>query len=381
MANKKVLYLSPGCFDKGGISRYNRYQIRALRELSGEDNVRVFSLLGPKEGDFEDQFEVAWHAWGATITSKFAFMLKVLSAFFFWKPDVVWLGHINLTELLVRFRLFSKVKSVLNIYGLEVWSGLRPNVDQGFRKVDYVISDCHFTAKYTEEEGYRPKNSVEVIWDCVDLEKFTPVGIDDKAFYKKYDLPDPKEQNWILSLGRLSFTAAHKGYERLIEVFSKIIEKDNSSVLVFAGKGDMIDYLKELSFKFNVSERVYFSGMVHEDDLPKFYRAARIFTLVSDRGQGRGEGIPLTPLEAMACGAPIIVGNQDGSQEAIFEDENGFCISPFDLDGHANAIHSILNSEIEFKKKSQAAIKIANQYFSYQEFKSKHQEFLLKLTI
>ena len=55
--------------------------------------------------------------------------------------------------------------------------------------------------------------------------------------------------------------------------------------------------------------------MVHEDDLPKFYRASRIFTLVSDRGKGRGEGIPLTPLEAMACGSPIIVGNQDGSQE------------------------------------------------------------------
>ena len=43
----KILYLTPGCFDKGGISRYNRYQIQALRMLAGAENVFVFSLLGP----------------------------------------------------------------------------------------------------------------------------------------------------------------------------------------------------------------------------------------------------------------------------------------------------------------------------------------------
>ncbi|TXD81372.1 glycosyltransferase family 4 protein [Subsaximicrobium wynnwilliamsii] len=376
---KKILYLSPGCFDKGGISRYNRYQIRAIREISGKNNVRVYSLLGPKAGDFEEQFKVTWHGWGATTPSKLAFTLKVLFALLFWKPDIIWLGHINLTEILVRFNLFTKVKSVLNIYGLEVWSGLRPNVERGFKKVTHVISDCHFTAKYAEDEGFRPRGTVEVIWDCVDLEKFTAEGAADNNFYEHYKLPNPIEHPWILSLGRLSFTAAHKGYERLIEVFAKVVKGDARSVLVFAGKGDMIDFLKKLAEKYNVLNRVYFSGMVHEEDLPKFYRASRVFSLVSDRGKGRGEGIPLTPLEAMACGSPIIVGNQDGSQEAIFESKNGYCISPHDLDGHAKAISAILNNQDEFEHKSKSAITIAHQYFSFQEFKSKHQTFLLKI--
>jgi phosphatidylinositol alpha-1,6-mannosyltransferase len=376
---QKILYLSPGCFDKGGISRYNRYQIRALRELVGEHKVKSFSLLGPQEGDFEDHFKVDWHGWGATISSKLMFTIKVITAVLFWKPDIIWLGHINLTEILVRFNLFNKVKSVLNIYGLEVWSGLRPNVEKGFKNVTHVVSDCHFTAQYAEDEGYREKNTVEVIWDCVDLKKFTANGTNDNDFYKTYNLPNPNKNPWVLSLGRLSFTAAHKGYERLIDVFAKVSLKDKTSVLVFAGKGDMVNHLKELAEKFKVSERVYFSGMVHEDDLPKFYRASRIFTLVSDRGKGRGEGIPLTPLEAMACGSPIIVGNQDGSQEAIFEDKNGFCISPYDIEKHADAIISVLNNQDEFELKSKSAIDTANQYFSYQEFKNKHQVFLLKL--
>ena len=74
MINKKILYLSPGCFDKGGISRYNRYQITALREILGDKNVKVFSLLPPQEGDFEDHFEVSWHAWGISKLSKIAYI-------------------------------------------------------------------------------------------------------------------------------------------------------------------------------------------------------------------------------------------------------------------------------------------------------------------
>lgn len=378
MIDKKILYLTPGCFDKGGISRYNRYQINALREICGETNIKVFSVLPPQEGDFEDEFEVSWHAWGISKLSKLAYIFKVLMAVRFWKPDIIWLGHVNLTELLVRFKLFSKAKSVLNVYGLEIWSGLRSKVEEGFRTVDHVVSDCHFTANYIESHGFRAKNSTEVIWDCVDLEKFKPIeGHDD--FYENYKLPDPKTNPWILTLGRLSFSAAHKGYERLIEVFSKVAMKHKESVLVFAGKGDMVDHLKSLAEKFNVADRVYFSGMVHEDDMSKFYSSAHVFSLVSDRGVARGEGIPLTPLEAMACGAPIIVGNQDGSQEAIFNGSNGYCIGSLNLERHEEVLHSLLASDEEFKIKSTNAIAIAKEHFSYEGFKQKHLRFLSTL--
>ena len=58
----RILYLTPGCFDKGGISRYGRYQIEALREVIGAENVRVLSLLGPDGDEFETDFDVAWHS-------------------------------------------------------------------------------------------------------------------------------------------------------------------------------------------------------------------------------------------------------------------------------------------------------------------------------
>ncbi|MGV8815426.1 MAG: glycosyltransferase family 4 protein [Gelidibacter sp.] len=377
---KKILYLSPGCFDKGGISRYNRYQISALREIVDANNVRVFSLLAPEEGGFEEPFEVYWHGSGISKLSKLNYIIKVLQAVYFWKPDIIWLGHVNLTEILVRFKLFNRAKSILNVYGLEVWSGLRPKVEEGFKKVDHVVSDCHFTATYIEENGFRATNSTEVIWDCVDLEKFSPSNSKaEDDFYERYNLPNPIDSPWILTLGRLSFTAAHKGYERLIEVFSKIVKTDNKSVLVFGGKGDMIDHLKKLAKEYNVSNRVYFSGMIHEDDLPRFYRVARVFSLVSDRGVGRGEGIPLTPLEAMACGSPIIVGNQDGSQEAVFMEKNGYCIDPFDLEKHHLCIKSLIDNDLKFDQMSKSAIDIAREHFSYEGFREKHKQFLNRI--
>ena len=162
-------------------------------------------------------------------------------------------------------------------------------------------------------------------------------------------------------------------------MFSKVAEKHEKSILVFAGKGDMIEQLKSIAAKFNISDRVYFSGMVHEDDMPKFYSAARVFTLVSDRGVGRGEGIPLTPLEAMACGAPIIVGNQDGSREAIFNESNGYCIDPFDFEKHQQSLLHLIENTIQFNKMSDNAIHFAQKHFSYQGFKEKHAKFLEKI--
>lgn len=371
----KILYLTPGCFDKGGISRYNRYQITALRELEGAKNVKVFSLLAPAEGDFEDPFQVDWHGWGATKTSKLSFIAKVLGSLYRWKPDVIWLGHVNLTEILVRFNLFKKATSVLNVYGLEVWSGLRPKVEKGFKSVNYVISDCHYTAKYVENEGFRAKDSIEVIWDCVDLEKFQKKELDD--FYKTYQLPNPEKQPWILSLGRLSHAAAHKGYDRLLQVFQKVAEQHQEAVLVFAGKGDMIPDLKQQAKDLGIVNRVFFSGMVHEDDIANFYSAATVFSLVSDRGVGRGEGIPLTPLEAMACGTPIIVGNHDGSQEAVIKERNGSCISPFDYDKHKEIILELLNDKELRLSKEIEAVKIAHEDFSYTGFKEKHSKFII----
>ena len=78
----------------------------------------------------------------------------------------------------------------------------------------------------------------------------------------------------------------------------------------------------------------------------------------------------------MSCGVPIIVGNQDGSREAIIDDRNGYCIEPFDLDNHARIICDLINNPETLLLKRDGAINVAKEFFSYERFIREHEALL-----
>lgn len=371
----RLLYLTPGCFDKGGISRYCRYQIRALREILGEQQIRVLSLLGPNADSFEDPFDVTWNGRGNSFWDKASFTMQTLEQALPWRPDVLWCAHVNLSGMAKAVALMVGAKVVLNTYGIEVWSGFRRDIAWGLRNADYVLSDCYATAAYLEDEGLRPKRSVAVVWDCVDLEKFSP-GEPSAEVLRRYRVPDPTGGFNLLTLGRMTEDTDHKGYTRLYDIFTRITKFAPKLRLIFAGRGALAEILRERTLEDNLQERVFFTGGIHDDDLPDVYRSAHLFSLVSDRGKGRGEGIPLTPLEAAACGVPILVGNQDGSREAVVEDVNGHILSPLDLGRHAETILSLVRDDARRNTMGQAARKRIEEEFAYSTFRERHRALL-----
>ncbi len=375
-----ALYLTPGCFDKGGISRYSRYQIRAMRELLGDDQVSALSLLGPDGDSFEEPIDVQYAAGGAEVVQKSAFLLQ--SAMFARRvhPRLIVAAHVNLSMVGLCLARVTGARLVVNIYGSEVWSGLRRDSRFGLARADVIVSDCHFTAEYCEAAGVIRAGVVRVIWDCVDLNKFNP-GQCRQDVLVRYGIPDPNHHKLVLSLGRMSTAAAHKGYGRLLQVFARIAPSHPSARLVFAGRGDLIPVLRGCAASLGVSDRVFFLGAVDERDLPDVYRAAHVFSLVSDRGIGRGEGIPLSPLEAGACGVPLLVGDQDGSVEAVREFSNGFALDPFDLSRHAQLLAQLLDDQKLRSQLGANAAAVARQEFSYERFKRDHQCLLESLGI
>ncbi len=376
----RLLYLTPGCFDKGGISRYSRYQITALREICGESSVQVLSLLGLDDESFETPFHVEWNAGGNGLLNKVSFAAKLFQFALTRKPDLIWTAHVSFSALVRIAGALTGAKTVVNEYGLEAWSDLGRDAAWGLRGMTEVVSDCHFTAEWMEKAGKRPMRSIHIIWDCVDIERFSP-SQPSRSVLEKYGIPDPATGVNILSLGRLSLDAAHKGYDRLIEAFSRAAGRTPSARLIYAGKGELAGELKARAKVLGLKEKVFFTGAIHEDDLADVYRAAHVFSLVSDRGEGRGEGIPLTPLEAAACGVPILVGNQDGSREAVVEGLNGHILDPFDLDGHAKAITDLVADEPGRLAMGRAARKRIEDEFSYATFKRKHKDLLRELSI
>lgn len=266
----------------------------------------------------------------------------------------------------------SSGRSLLNVYGLEIWSGLSVARRRHMARADKIIADCNFTADYVRETSLHAKRP-SVIWDCVDLNRFAPAP-SSQAVRQQYGIPSPATHFIVMSLGRLVKTAVHKGFDRLIEVVAGLASSFPALRLVIAGRGDDRARLEALAVQLGIADRVVFTGAVHEDHLADVYRAAHVFSLVSDRGCGRGEGIPLTPLEAMGCGVPIIVGDEDGSREAIVDGQNGFIVSPRDPNAHADALRRLIESQQLRVRLAKGAVQVVREHFSYRRFVQQHRE-------
>jgi phosphatidylinositol alpha-1,6-mannosyltransferase len=367
----KVLFLTPGIFDKGGISRYNRFQIRALRDRYGQEHIRVLSKLGPDGDGFEEDIQVSWsgrpnHPLARTrLTTRIAFLIQALRYAIQDRPDIVLTGHVNLGP--PGWIVAAAVQGLLvqNIYGTEVWTGLSGMRRRALTSADAVISDCHNTADFAEKTGLR-KETPDVVWDCVDTKRYTP-GVPNETVLDHYGIG--KEGHFrLMFLGRLMSDARYKGTERLLQLLAKL--PDNFEC-VLAGGGDDVGHLHELADRLGLGKRAYFPGRIDEDHMPDVYRSADAFYLVSEFGYDKGEGLPLTPIEAMACGVPVIVGDQDGSREILDGSGGGICISPGIEEPAVNYIRKLKSDSAYFVAERKAARQRVEIAFSYEHFAQK----------
>lgn len=362
----KVIVLASGVFDKGGIARYLRYQIRALREAYGAESVQVLSLLGPSANDFEDPIEVRWS--GSTPTTDLArarFAIAALNETRRFRPDVVIGGHVNFGSLAVLSARLGGAKAALNLYGAEVWSRLPPLRRLGLRAADLVVATCHNTESEARRLGVL-RGPVRTIWDCTDLSVYCP-GVADQDVLARYGVPKTGRFR-ILFLSRLNADTRYKGSERVLEVL-KLLPPDRFEV-VFAGSGDDCRHLQSVADSLRVGSFVSFTGSIRESDMPDLYRSADAFYLTSMVGNGEGEGIPLTPIEALGCGVPIIVGNADGSRELLYNG-GGVCTDPNDLDSQARYLLKLQSDPATALAERKHARARAEQAFGFEAFKDK----------
>jgi phosphatidylinositol alpha-1,6-mannosyltransferase len=334
--SRQILYLTPGVFDKGGISRYCRYQLRAIRESLGKDSVTVLSLLPPDERGFETPVAVDFASFGANRRGKLAFAAASVVAAVSDRPHIVWCAHVHLAPLAEMVARATRARTVLNVYGIEVWTNVTRLRAAAIRRADRLVSDCHATLDHVLTTGLHDRAGTDVHWDCVDLVQFYPA--DSSNVLERLGVPATSARPFtVLTLARLSRDDTYKGVDRLIDAVARV-PRTLGVRLIIGGGGDQIPALRERARAHGIGDHVHFLGYVTEADLPNVYRACDTFSLITNKGVGVGEGIPLTPLEAAACGKPILVGNQDGSRESTEDGVSGFVLDPFDLDAIADRI-------------------------------------------
>jgi len=375
----RILFLGIGVFDKGGISRYCRYQVRALREIAGGSNVNVMSLFPPRPNDFEEPFYVDYQGRGLGLRGESAYLARGANRAFAMRPDIVWSSHIRLLPSAWTARLAAfGARLVANVYGRELWSRWQWAYRPLLRGANAVVSDCHFSRDFVVDDYKIKPDRVRVIWDCVDLSRFRPQPRRTDLL-EQFGIPAGPGFRYVLTLGRMEPVTRYKGYDRLLDALAAF--KENPNVIgIFAGDGGDRERLQRRAREMGLERKAFFIGSVPEAMLPDVYNLGDMFSLVSERGHGMGEGVPLTPLEAAACGKPIVVGNEDGSQEAVIDGENGRVISPRDPAAMRDAIETIMLDDENRQRMGLAARARIEAEFSYEGFRNKTALLLNDLT-
>ncbi|MCS7062071.1 MAG: glycosyltransferase family 1 protein [Anaerolineae bacterium] len=205
---------------------------------------------------------------------------------------------------------------------------LKRVVPQSVRRAHHLIADSQSTARDLIELYGAPAERITVIYSGIDA-RFCPThsaSPTSAAVRDKYALG---EEPFVLTVGTLQ---PRKNHLTLVRAFAQVAERLPDLKLVIAGgKGWMYDAVTAEVARLNLNRRVQFIGFVEDADLPDVYRAARVFTFPS-----LYEGFGLPPLEAMACGIPVVASNTSSLPEVV--GDAGLLVDPFDVDGLAGAL-------------------------------------------
>lgn len=193
-------------------------------------------------------------------------------------------------------------------------------------------------------------------------------GVDLEQFNPEVEPIFDEDNIVILYVGRLD---NGKGLHDLIKAQSNL---ENKSKLYLVGDGTLKSELQSNVDRLGITDSVEFLGSVPHDQIHRYYATADIFCLPSYH-----ESLGLVNLEAMASGVPVVSTRIDAIEEYINDGENGFLVSPGDVQALTHALRQLVNSA-DLRTKFAASGRSTASKFSW-ESQAKKMETFYKETI
>jgi glycosyltransferase involved in cell wall biosynthesis len=220
--------------------------------------------------------------------------------------------------------------------------------------IDRYIAVSEANARYLIEQKRIPATKVSVIQNgCsierVDPSKARPQGIRESLGYSKDDLI-------LIAVARLE---PQKGHRVLLDALALLRDEFPNIRLICLGTGALQEELAQKTRELGMEDIVRFVGF--HSNVGDWLAAADIGVLPSFY-----EGLPLTAVETLAAGVPLVATAVDGTPEVVRDGETGLLVPPGDPAAMAGAI-SRLASEPELRHRlAQAGRKWVLQRFTIQ---------------
>ena len=215
-------------------------------------------------------------------------------------------------------------------------------------------------SKYSRQELIKTlhieKNKIIIVYPSVEIGRLEDWKIE--RIREKYGI----ESEFILWVGVMRQS---KNLARLIEAYKMLSDeiKDKYALVIAGKKNEYFRVLKNLVDRLGLEDKVLFPGFITDEDLPVLYRSASLFVFPS-----LYEGFGIPPLEAMACGTPVVVANTTSLPEII--GTAGILVNPLDTDSLTKAMYDVLTN-IELRSKMIEKGKILVKKFSVESMSQK----------
>ena len=204
-------------------------------------------------------------------------------------------------------------------------------IPQILANCDGIITVSQFSKEDISKEFNIPKDKIYVTHLAAE-EIYKPLGRHSckSILEDRYGISD----NFILYVGGYS---PRKNIIGIIEAFSLLNNslKQNLKVVITGRKGFSYDKYKKRAEELNVASSVIFTDFIPLEDLPLFYNACEFLVYPS-----LYEGFGLPPLEAMACGTPVITSNVTSMPEIFYN--AALLVNPKDIDALSYSMERVL---------------------------------------
>lgn len=362
---------------KGGIQVFSKFFLRALAAVVGGARLRLFckndwkgSLMGVVPADVRAVCAGGWPGMART----FAFVGQIVPAAAREMPDLIICGHMNFALAAHWVHRWKGIPYWIIAHGIEAWDLRRPGMRAAVRGSERILAVSRFTRDRLMEQLGLPPDRIALLPNTFDERGLHP-GPKPEYLLRRYGIS--ARQPVILTVARLSSPERYKGYDKIIEALPSILERVPRAHYIIVGKGDDRERVEQRIRDMGLEDNVSLAGFVPETELRDHYNLCDVFAMPS-----KGEGFGIVFLEALACGKPVIAGNQDGSRDALCDGELGALIDPDDLGEISKTIADILLRQYDKPLIYEAAAlrKAVVGKYGYAEFQSMLRKHLGQLT-
>lgn len=329
----------------GGIQRYNRDQIAAIRRCDPTGRLRLLSLNDSPQ----DVRQAEWAGLDAHgfARNKVRFVLHSTWAALAHRPRRVMFGHRNFLVLAPLLHLAAPTAPRwLLAYGIDVAPKFSPLERALLKHVDRVFAISPQTAAAVREAGW--KGPVD-LWPC--------------SLPFSWSLPAPSPPRFerptrLLLVSRLY--DRHKGIGHVLRALRLLHDRGTAARLDVVGDGPDRGLLEAQAAKEGLKGSVRFHGRIDTAALQHFYATCDVFVLPSC-----SEGFGIVYLEAMAYGKPVVGADAGATPYVVRPGVSGFLVPYGDPEKLASCIAGLVEHPDEARRVGLSARAFLEQRFSF----------------